>query len=88
MILPTKHVKFTESMFGLGGYILKNIHVKPKTIDQLWDRVRKLNEDKAFDAYHSFDNLILTLNFLYIIGAIDIDSEERIYNAIIKTSVK
>lgn len=85
MILPTKHIKFTESLFGLGGYILKNIQIQPKTIDQLWNKVRSLNKNETFDAYHGFDNLILALNYLYMIGAIELDQEENIYNAIVRT---
>lgn len=85
MILPTKHIKFTESLFGLGGYILKYIQINPKTVDEIWNKIRTLNKDKSFDAYHSFDSVILALNYLYLIGAIEIDKEEKLYNAIART---
>ncbi len=53
----------------------------PKTVDQLWFRVTKQNETKKAMAYHGFDNVVLALNYLYIIGAVDINSEGLIYNA-------
>lgn len=88
MILPTKHIKITESIFGLGGYILKFIQSDPQTIDSLWHKVKTLNKNQKFNAYHGFDSLVLSLNYLYIIGAIEIDQEDKIYNAIISTSSK
>ena len=33
MILPTKHIRFSESLLGLGGVVLKIIK-EPKTIDE------------------------------------------------------
>ena len=82
MILPTKHIRVSESLFGLGAYVLSYIQIRPLNIDELWKKVVKLNKSKSFDAYHGFDDLILTLNYLYAIGAIDLDTEDRIYNAI------
>ncbi len=82
MILPTKHIRVSESLFGLGAYILNYIKSKPLTIDDLWKKIIKLNKSKTFDAYHGFDDVVLALNYLFVIGAIDLDTEDRIYNAI------
>lgn len=81
MILPSKHIRIAESLLGLGGYLLSYMKDGPKTVDQLWFKVSKQNETKKAMAYHGFDNVILALNYLYIIGAIDINSEGLIYNA-------
>ncbi|HEY4326622.1 MAG TPA: ABC-three component system middle component 6 [Mucilaginibacter sp.] len=84
MILPSKHIRISESLLGLGGYLLKYLKDGPQTIDQLWFKVSKQNNTKKAFAYHGFDNVVLSLNYLFIIGAIDINSEGLIYNAINK----
>lgn len=84
MILPTKHISLSESIFGLGGILLKNLNT-PKTIDELWNIFsNKYNEKPSFPAYHNFDNVVLAVNLLYAIGAIEITDKGEIYNAIIK----
>lgn len=81
MILPTKHISLAESIFGLAGVLVKILHT-PKTIDDLWYLyLRKYNDKPAFPAYHNFDNLILAVNLLFTIGAVDINEIGEIYNA-------
>ncbi|MDP3588965.1 MAG: hypothetical protein Q8R54_00290 [Methylobacter sp.] len=81
MILPSKHIRFSESLLGLGGVIL-NIIKEPKTIDEIWFKFSEFNNDKrVFPAYHNFDNVVLALNYLFIVGAVSIDKNERIQNA-------
>lgn len=81
MILPSKHIRISESLFGLGAYLLSYLKDGPKSVDQLWFKVSKQNETKKAFAYHGFDNVVLALNYLFIIGVIDINSEGLIYNA-------
>ena len=81
MILPSKHLKISESLLGLGAYLMKYLSDGPKTLDQLWFKVSKQNNSRRSFAYHGFDNVVLALNYLYIIGAININSEQEIYNA-------
>ena len=81
MILPSKHIRFSESLLGLGGVIL-NIIKEPKTIDEIWFKFSEFNNDKrVFPAYHNFDNVVLALNYLFIVGAVSIDKNGRIQNA-------
>jgi len=81
MILPTKHIKLSESLVGLGAYLLKYLD-KPKTVDQLWTIFsKKINNTKKFPAYHNFDDVVLALNLLFMIGAVDINDKGEIYNA-------
>lgn len=85
MILPTKHISLAESIFGLAGVLIKILN-KPKTIDNLWHTYsKKYNDKPSFPAYHNFDNLILALNLLYAIGAIEINEKGYIYNATSET---
>lgn len=81
MILPSKHIRFSESLLGLGAVLL-NIINEPKSIDEIWIKYSEINNRKnKFPAYHNFDNIILSLNYLFVIGAVSIDKSGKIYNA-------
>lgn len=80
MILPTKHIRISESLIGLGGYLLKLLS-EPMTIDDLWIKFSKYN-NKKYPAYHNFDNLVLSLNLLFMIGIIEINNNGELYYAI------
>lgn len=69
MILPQKHIRVSESIFGLGSVIIELIN-KPKTFDNLWNDFQKVNNTKILPSLHSLDNFVLALTFLFIIGAI------------------
>jgi len=69
MILPTKHINFSQSLLGLGAYVLSQLST-PKTIDELWDDYSGDYKNKAYLAKHSFDNLVMTIIFLYSIDSI------------------
>jgi hypothetical protein len=88
MILPSKHIRISDSLLGLGAYLMKYLKDGPQTIDQLWIKVSKQNASKNAFAYHGFDNVLLALNYLYIIGAIDINDEGEIYNAVNRAKIK
>jgi hypothetical protein len=82
MILPSKHIRFSESLLGLGGVLL-GFTKEPKTVDDIWLSYSEKNNSKnGFPAYHNFDNVILALNYLYLVGAVQIDNNGKIYNAI------
>ena len=83
MILPSKHIKLSESFIGLGGYLLQLLK-EPMTIDDLWVKFQKVNNTTMYPAYHSFDNVVLGLNLLFLVGAIDIDEKGKIYYATAK----
>lgn len=79
MILPSKHINLSESLLGLGGIILQIITKKPSSLEHIWHEYSKINNNKkVFPAYHSFDNVILAVDLLFIIGAININSEGEI----------
>jgi len=69
MLLPEKHIKISESLWGLGGILLKLLQ-KPKTFDELFNDYQKINDSKSFPATHSINDFILALDLLYLIGAI------------------
>jgi hypothetical protein len=80
MILPTKHIRIAESLIGLGGYLLQFLN-EPMSIDNLWFKYSKDN-NKKFPAYHNFENVVLSLNLLFIMGIIEINENGELYHAI------
>jgi hypothetical protein len=70
MILPTKHTKIEQSLIGFGSYILQ-IMDDFSTVDSLWQEYLLDFNNKRYKAKHSFDNLLLTLVFLYSINVIE-----------------
>ncbi|MDP8212102.1 MAG: hypothetical protein P9X22_02270 [Candidatus Zapsychrus exili] len=71
----------SESLFGLGSYLLKFLDT-PKTIDELWWDYSKINNSKRFPAHHGFDDIVFALDYLFCVGALDINDQGKIYNAI------
>jgi hypothetical protein len=69
MILPTKHINFSESLLGFGSYILGCLS-KPRTIDDLWEQYNRDLANGIYSVRCSFDKLVLTIVFLYLINAI------------------
>jgi hypothetical protein len=78
MILPAKHIKLSDSLFGLGGYLLKLLS-KPKTIDELWIEFNKVNDTEYFPSYHSFDNFILCIDYMFMINLLRINKAGVLY---------
>ena len=77
MLLPSKHINFAESILGLAGFLLPFLK-EEKTLDELWKDFGKINKTKKFPAYHNFDNVVLAVDFLFIIGAIGITPKGKI----------
>lgn len=69
MLLPTKHISFSQSVLGLGYYLVKELD-SPKTVDSLWKKYKRDVNNNYFKARHSFDELVLALVFLYSLGIV------------------
>jgi hypothetical protein len=78
LILPDKHIRVSESLVGLGGFVLRSLE-RPITIDELWSDFAKINNTKQFPAYHSFENLVMAVDFLFALGVIDQESSGRLF---------
>lgn len=74
MILPQKHIKLSESIFAMGAIILSLLeYQKSIGIDELWEKLRSKNyNDKLIDNY-TFDKFIISLDYLFTIGTIDVN---------------
>ncbi|WP_346854873.1 ABC-three component system middle component 6 [uncultured Draconibacterium sp.] len=77
MILPGKHISLSESLLGLGGILLGFLKT-PMTVDELWFKYSKINNSRRYPAYHNFDNVILALDYLFLIGAIEVDDKGKL----------
>ncbi|MDZ4858306.1 MAG: ABC-three component system middle component 6 [Candidatus Hydrogenedentes bacterium] len=73
MILPTKHLQAERSLIVLGAQLLAQLTC-PITVSELW---RSFSDSKQSAIQRpitiTFDQFILSLDFLFIIGAIDIN---------------
>lgn len=70
MILPTKYLPHERALLSVGGDILTQLE-EPRTVSELWDRVRGIRNAKYNAAPISFDWFILALNLLYAIAAVE-----------------
>ena len=85
MILPKKHVSLEESMFGFGAYLLEHIHSKI-TVDNLWRIYLKEYENMLYSTRFSFDQFIVTLDYLYAIGVLTINEKGELISETVKTN--
>ncbi|MDO9386386.1 MAG: hypothetical protein Q7T65_06735 [Thiobacillus sp.] len=67
--MPDKHIKFGESLLGLGSHVLESL-AAPKTIDELWTSFRTLVDRGGYPTEHPFEHLVLAVDVLYAIGAV------------------
>lgn len=71
MLLPDKHITLAGSVVGLGGFLLAELD-RPRTVDQLYQRITARRDDGAITAYHDLDSVLIALAFLYLVGAIEV----------------
>ncbi len=67
LILPTKHISTSYSLLGVGAKILEQLY-NPRTVSSLWSAVATMPEVATFERF------VLTLDLLYAIGAIEMDT--------------
>ena len=68
MILPTKHIPVNQTLLALGAVLLPHLE-RPCTVSGLWEKV------KSNSAIGNFERFVLTLDLLYIIGAVRFSDE-------------
>ncbi len=68
MILPQKHVSISESMYGFGAELVGLVKYEIG-IEDLWKKYK----DSNILYKHNFDMFILALDYLFIIGAINVN---------------
>jgi len=81
MLLPDKHIRFAESLLGLGVFVLEALST-PKTLDAIWKELHTQMEDGRLPAHHTFDNLVLAVNVLYAIRAVNADDNDKLMRCV------
>lgn len=81
MILPKKHLALEESLFGFGAYLLKHIKEK-QSVDKLWKTYLFEYKNNIYEIRFSFDQYIITIDYLFAIGAIEMNDKGEIYYAV------
>ena len=67
MILPTKHIAFSNSLLNTGAILLNRVQ-EQRTVTSLWGEVKMIKEIRT---YHRFT---LALDLLYILGLIEFNN--------------
>lgn len=62
-LLPDKHIPTSRSLVGIGALLIEHL-ASSSTVSGLWDVVKSEKE------VGSFGNFVLSLDYLYAIGAI------------------
>ncbi len=65
MILPDKNIKLQYSLLACGALLLSLLKT-PQTFSSLWEKAKK------HDTINNYDKFLLTLDFLYLINAIEL----------------
>ena len=76
MILPTTKLNPENSLLYLGGVLL-GLLIEPKTVSRVWEEFQK-QRSRDFNLPSSdisFEWFILTLDLLYMLGAIRLKNE-------------
>lgn len=66
--MPTKHVKAENALIGVGAEVLDLLD-RNKTVSTLFRDLQRLRTERELSTIH-FDWFLLSLNFLFSIGAI------------------
>jgi len=69
MILPNKYIKNGESLMGVSSLLLHLIKGEA-SVDKLWLEYRTYCTNEKIQYKVSFDNFLLAIDLLFIIGAI------------------
>jgi hypothetical protein len=67
LVFPDKHIRFSESLLGLGSMILSSL-TSPKHVDNLWQELRNTQNDSGLFCNHNFENLVLAIDILFAMG--------------------
>ncbi len=73
MILPSKHLPESRSLISIGGEVLKHLD-EPRTVSELWERVRQARAQAGVEVPLSFDWFVLAVTFLHAIFAVELEN--------------
>lgn len=71
MILPSKHLSQDRALLTVGARILPRIS-QPRTVSSLWEELTQDSAKKHNPSLLRYDAFVLTLDLLFLIGAIQL----------------
>lgn len=71
MILPSKHLSQDRALLTVGATILKHLAL-PVTVSSLWEQIGSVSEAGEEGPHLRYDAFVLTLDLLFMMGAIDL----------------
>ena len=81
-VLPEKHVRMSESLIGLGAIVLSSLKSGAKNLDAIWAFVKDdATVKRSVNGSITFDVLVLSVDLLFAIGAIQMNGEGAIEHA-------
>ena len=81
-LLPEKHVRMSESLIGLGSIVLSSLKSGPKDLDAIWAFVKEdATVRRSVNGSITFDVVVLAVDLLFAIGAIQMNGEGAIEHA-------
>ena len=70
MILPSKHVSHDRALLSVGARILPHLS-QPKTVSAVWEDIRPPVMTKGDLPPTQYDEFVLALDLLFLLGAIE-----------------
>lgn len=70
MLMPNKIIKPVDSLFSISAFILKIVNEQKLTIDEIHESLNRAYYKKV-----SLEKVLLSLNFLYQIGKVELNDE-------------
>ncbi len=80
MILPTKGISPDRALLSVGGEVL-DLLPEPTTVSRLWHDLMQRRTQRDQQAPVTYDWFVLALDFLFAIGAIELDERTLIRRA-------
>lgn len=69
MILPTKYLREDEALIGVSAILLPLVE-KAGNLTELWESAKRI------EAIGNYERFILALDFLYLLGLVDLHNNE------------
>lgn len=69
MIMPSKYLREDEALIGVSAVLLPLVE-KDGNLTAIWESAKKL------DSIGSFERFILALDFLYLLGLVDLHNNK------------
>lgn len=72
MLMPTKHIKTENALIGVGAEVLELLE-RDKTVSTLFRDLQNRRRENGLTTIY-FDWFLLSLDFLYLVGAVRFES--------------